>query len=87
MFTEKKRIAVSKNPAVPLVGREFFYTSFTIKRGNFSIFASLKLSIAIQCCGGIRRGDRLRDCNLCFFYDFPEAFPVGLVDPSLAFVR
>lgn len=46
MCIEKKQIAVSKNPAVPLVGREFFYTSFTIKRGNFSIFASLKLSIA-----------------------------------------
>ena len=46
MFTEKKRIAVSKNPAVPLVGRDFFYTSFTIKRGDFSIFASLNLSIA-----------------------------------------
>lgn len=49
MCIEKKQIAVSKNPAVPLVGREFFYTSFTIKRGNFSIFASLKLSIAVQC--------------------------------------
>lgn len=42
----KNGLPFRKIPLFSIVGREFFYTSFTIKRGNFSIFASLKLSIA-----------------------------------------
>ena len=46
MCIEKKQIAVSKNPAVPPCWKRVFLYKFYNKKGNFSIFASLKLSIA-----------------------------------------
>ena len=86
--TEKKRIAVSKNPAVFHCRKRVFLYKFYNKKGElFHFCIPQALDCWFQCGGGIRRSDRLRDCNLCFFYDFPEAFPVGLAEPSLASVR